>query len=235
MSYIAFTTKTGEARLRGPERAHFNIMQAEYLIGQVGDLGAAARGWMAPFLPSYMSTVSPAGVSRVAETALRVGYEPFRVPGYHNTTDWTMVAAQTVQESGDDVLRLASRLHMQCELHAWIDGSDRAWVADIIDKGLASGVFRPGMNWEVVTTLLRESADGPVVTYASQAESFPNYPLANVRYETFEKWTAEKRWDACVAKLRKDWGGCKITPDWWDEFYWQDAVSLKTLKEAVGA
>ncbi|WP_394622450.1 hypothetical protein JNUCC0626_49830 (plasmid) [Lentzea sp. JNUCC 0626] len=55
-------------------------------------------------------------------------------------------------------------LHYGCEEHGWVDGPDRAWLADRYQDALGAGLARPGLGWDAVIDLLRERDDKPVVT-----------------------------------------------------------------------
>lgn len=55
----------------------------------------------------------------------------------------------------------------------WIEGKDRAWLADVIDQGYKLGVMREGLDgnghrvshgWEELAAFLREDAVLPIVT-----------------------------------------------------------------------
>lgn len=99
----------------------------------------------------------------------------------------------TAVRVGSDPVKLAARLHGQCELHCWVDGKDRAWLAGIIARGLEDGVFRDVSavtgsrggplvekgTWESVMQLLISRDDEPVVTSYSVCESF----LSSVYYD----------------------------------------------------
>lgn len=104
------------------------------------------------------------------------------------------VALNTALVAGDPVVQLAAKLYGWCEVHAWFDGPDRAWLADIIDEGLRSGIYRRGLwyadqpdtpkdrwsdqGWADVQKLLRARDDEPVVTSYSVCDSFPNRVIA---------------------------------------------------------
>ena len=93
----------------------------------------------------------------------------------------------TAARVGSDAVKLAARLHGQCELHAWVDGPDRKWLAEIIASGREAGVFRDvnaitgyaekfpaddSLDWEGVIALLKWRDDEPVVTSYSVCDSF---------------------------------------------------------------
>ncbi|MFI6179803.1 hypothetical protein ACIA8R_29960 [Nonomuraea sp. NPDC051191] len=52
------------------------------------------------------------------------------------------VDLNTVLAVGSDPMRLATKIAGWGSQHAFIEGPDRAWAADLIDQGLAAGPFR---------------------------------------------------------------------------------------------
>lgn len=125
-------------------------------------------------------------------------------------------------QRGDD-WRLIARLHGQCEIHAYVEGEDRDWLAGIIEGALASGLLREGFDttidpnsgWRKVIDLLRSRDDEPVVTSYSVCEGFPNLTLVRQEetwqptrpsWEPGEEWydlPAEEQWATALAALRK--------------------------------
>jgi hypothetical protein len=88
----------------------------------------------------------------------------------------------TALVAGSDPVRLLARLTGQCELHTYVEGPHRAWLADIIKEGLGTGVLRrfgpdvenDHVGWPAVEALLGERDDGPVVVSDSvNPEGFP--------------------------------------------------------------
>jgi hypothetical protein len=116
----------------------------------------------------------------------------------------------TALVAGSDPVRLAAKIHGWCEIHCWIEGADRKWLAGIIDEGLAAGIYRRGMwyadqpdgpkdkwssqGWDEVLDLLRERDNGPVVLSYSVGDGFPNADIADY----LPPWPegVPKTWDA---------------------------------------
>jgi len=110
------------------------------------------------------------------------------------------IRLNTALRLGNDVIKLAVKIAGWAESHAWFDGKDRAWAADLIDQGLKTGILRDGMwyvdgpsevlpkdhparqwsdmGWSEVTAFLRERDDEPVVLSYSVADDFPNWAVA---------------------------------------------------------
>lgn len=89
----------------------------------------------------------------------------------------------TALVAGSDQVALAAKIHGWCEDHCWVEGTDRAWLADLIEHGLQTGLYRRGMGWEGpaqyhtgpgVVPLLRARDDEPVVMSYSVCDQFPN-------------------------------------------------------------
>lgn len=112
------------------------------------------------------------------------------------------IRLNTALRLGNDVVKLVVKLAGWGESHAWFDGKDRTWAADLIDQGLKTGVLRDGiwyvdgpcegvlpkdhparkwsdMGWGEVAAFLRERDDEPVVLSYSVAEDFPNRGVAD--------------------------------------------------------
>lgn len=155
------------------------------------------------------------------QTRLRVDGVDLDVAGHRlHSND---VDLNTALVAGSDPVRLAAKLHGWCESHAWVDGPDRAWLADIIDQGLRAGLYRRGLwyadqpdgprdkwsdqGWEGVLALLRSRDDEPVVTSYSVCDQFPNRHIADWRPPDLpEGWVPDwaatdgrNEWDAMSA------------------------------------
>lgn len=68
--------------------------------------------------------------------------------------------------AGSDPIKLAAKLHGTCEIHAIVEGKDRAWLADVIEEGLDSRIFRrsyPAAKSPVaeLMVLMKQKVDNP--------------------------------------------------------------------------
>lgn len=98
--------------------------------------------------------------------------------------DTNNIDLNTALAAGSDPVALAAKVHGWCERHPWVEGPDRAWLADVIEQGLKSGLYRRGAGWDQpvdehdegpgVIPMLRARDDEPVVLSHSTCESFPN-------------------------------------------------------------
>lgn len=123
------------------------------------------------------------------------------------------LALNTVLAVGSDPLCLFAKFHAQCEIHAWVEGANRTWMADLIQQGLDSGLYRQGVGWDAVLKLLRASVEGPVVTSYSVTESFPNAYVAEWVAPTNDDGEPDddawydlpdgEQWDLAIAGLRR--------------------------------
>ena len=201
MSYISFASRTASVELRGSERAHMGIVLANLAVGAF-----SLSGWkddpIFRAIPLEAARYQESGgaltFARDFKSWLSVGGDNyFLLP--ESRPETFSVILNTALAIGNDALRLFARLHGQCELHAWIDGPNRAWAADIIDTGRAAGLYRADQGWEAVAKFLRSSKRGPVVTSYSVCDTFPE----------------SGGWDAGIAKLRASNDGREITPTRW--------------------
>lgn len=107
----------------------------------------------------------------------------------------------TAIKYGSDPVKLAARIHGQCEIHAFIEGKNRAWLAALMQQGLDAGIYRKGLwyvdrpthgepaarqsdrkwvdqGWDSVIALLRLRDDEPVALSYSVCDQFPNRKAA---------------------------------------------------------
>ena len=177
-----------------------------------------------------------------ALTYLSVGEERMTLPDGRDTDPFEL-ALNTALLLGNDVVRLMARLHGQCEVHGWVDGPNRAWLASIIRDGRKSGILREKMGWEGVAELLEASADGEVVTSYSVTDTFPNPDLAGFPYdETVENdpWAEMSElpegeaWTRCMAALKARATGLEWRPDNWATIRFGDGLDAMSLpREAM--
>lgn len=202
MSYIGFETRAGDlVKVSGAERAHLGIMTGmEVLDVVIGDVVPEvlrvklATGWW--------EDVKGTGTRQAQWVKLALVHDQRPVfPGVDNFN--LLLNTALIIEARD--LRLAARLHGQCELNAWVAGRDRAWFAGLVERDLKAGVLREGMGWEAVIELLGKSSRGAVATSYSVCE--------------------RPRWREGLPRT----GQLQMTPEGWDSFVFGDGVSLLDL------
>lgn len=180
MSRIYFRSPTATAEVYGTERHYMGKVINDAALERF-DFARHATA-LAPLLPPdrqppdaglYSEALSRwSGNLRLS---LSVGFrEPFTWRG--GRIESFALLLNTAMTAGGNSMRLTARLHAQCEMHAWVDGPNWAWLADLIDEALRDGTFRTG--WDGVLTLLRARDDEPVVTSYSVTEGFPNAGIA---------------------------------------------------------
>lgn len=195
MSRVYFHSEHGDAELRGSERAHLALLADEHALTTLPPLTREQARRVAGLIrpDHWLHTPMPTGAW---ESHLRHGLvggilgPSFTWRGH--TLEAATVVRNTAIRHGDDTVKLAARLHAQCEIHTWVDAANRAWLADIMQTGLDTGVYRRGLDyqaadgtvtrrsqgWEDVIALLRARDDGPVVTSSSFCDQFPNRDVA---------------------------------------------------------
>lgn len=199
MSRVYFHSPSGTAELHGSERAYLGGLCNDMALG-VLDVGSwhtdrvtdlvDPREYPAPALYDFEGRQR---WRQRVETALRVSDREVLSWRGHPLGAFSLIL-NTAVVTGSDAVKLGARIHGQCELHAWVDGPNRAWLADVMQQGLDAGVFRSGFwyaatpdgpkdqwssqGWEKVMELLRSRADEPVVMSYSVCESFPNSTAA---------------------------------------------------------
>jgi hypothetical protein len=167
--------------------------------------------------------------------------EVFRVEG--KPVNLFSAQLNTALNIGGDEVKLMARLHGQCEIHCYVEGANRDWLAGIIERGIKIGLFREAEDWETgwsnVITLLRSRNDCPVVTSFSVCEQFPNPGVADWEAPVVDgekNWDAwydlpsEKQWELSLQGLRAQ-PSLEMKPDNWKDYYFRDAVDGFGLAE----
>lgn len=256
MSSVAFHSPDHDAvRVGGAERIWAGLLCTRITNGVLGldDFASLERPpldrllRMIPcdhYVHDYARRANAEGAARALRTALH-GYDGCLAWNGHSIDGFTL-ALNTALVVGGDPIRLSARVHGSCEIHGWVDGPNRAWLADIIEEGLAGGVLRHAHqiqyeNWPGVVTLLRGTARTPIVMSYSVAESFPNAHLAHLamaknerdardtEVEAWDKLDAGTQWEQAFAALEAMGEGLELRPENWGSFRFTHCLSAFDL------
>lgn len=228
MSRIYFHSQHGDAEVSGAERGWMS-----HLCNQLLDLalGVDLSAWDEPhplrrLLPPdhYVTRYQGAQFTSMLKTALHCD---LKLRYQDEWIDSFTLSLNTAMACGGDALRLCARLHGQCEIHAYVEGPNRAWLAEIIEGGMESGILRRQVRdyptgWESVTRLLRERDDAPVVTSYSVTDSFPNAGVAGWEGDG-DAWydlPEAEQWRRALDGLRDDVGyTLELKPENWATYH----------------
>lgn len=221
MSRIYFHSPSGEAEVLGAERAHMGVLVNDLAEDWIRN---RAHIYLEPLreltAESYLQSESdkPHFLSSVI-TALRVRGDRNLLTLRGRPIDAFAMVLNTAIEVGGKRMRLVARLEGQCEVHAYVEGKNRAWLADLIQDALDAGMLRRGMGWDGppahpygkgdgVIPLLRSRDDEPVVTSYSVCDSFP-YAAREVMPLPPEDWRldgwSEQEWNDLSDESRDDY------------------------------
>lgn len=244
MSAIYFHTLDDDAAVRGPERHHF-----AFLTGGMASsvFGAFTDEWDKPSIlrqlfPADHYLLQVRDFKKAFETHLHAAYEgKFLLDG--ESLDAFSVILNTAWRMGSNPIRLAARLHGQCEIHTYVEGPNRKWLAEIIREGRATQIFRENMGWEQVIVLLEKDAREPVVTSFSVTEQFPNPWIANftpprdedgdLNWDAWYALTDETKWEMAITGLRQQSNGLEMNPATWNTFHFSHGVDANMLVQAL--
>lgn len=246
MSIMYFHSPSGEAEVHGTERHYFKWLCDRTLLA-ILDLGRDTESRPHPIrhaFPADHYTARYRGQewARNAETAIVAGgiSDDDSLTIGDRRSSFGTAALNTALAIGGDQLKLAARLHGQCEIHTFVEGSNRAWLANIIEGGLHLGIFRSNSGWENIVELLRSSSDEPVVTSFSVCNQFPNSGVAiqagvwsppettDEDDDTWDKLPASEQWRLAMDALRiQNQSGYRIElkPDDWEGYRFGDGVT----------
>jgi hypothetical protein len=136
MSRIYFHSQHGTAELRGSERAYMGGFAGNLLCLSMGVdyiWGADTDTIWHSILPRdhYVFNRTSGEINKDSlETLLKVGSQSLIVDD--KECDVFTLSLNTMIRSGGDVFKLMAKLHGQCEIHAWVAGEHRKWLAEII-------------------------------------------------------------------------------------------------------
>lgn len=215
MTTITFHTPAGAAQVAGSERhhAHLLIHRLTHAAMAPQHLRERYRALVPP--KAHLDIIKPEGWARMFSNWWQTWGAPddlpLTVPGVGTLSPWDL-SLNTAIVLGSDPLELMARVHGTCELHGWVDGEHRAFLADVVAMGLADKLLRHGQGWEAVLQLLEDSDSTPVVMSYSGSAGFPDPNLAGFPIdpeETPDQWVArwealpvDDQWQACMAALR---------------------------------
>lgn len=252
MSYINFHFPDETCvRVRGNERASFGLMTEHHARGAIGltyginpshlieDLALFINpaGPLAKFLQpdpdlTMREQFDRALGSRLYTMSFISTGAPFAWKGVEINT--RQLIMNTVLATGSDPMRMAVKIHFQCEIHGYLMGFHRKWLADLVDEGLEEGIYRRAMGWEELSAKLREAAQGPVVTSFSGSDGFPDRAVANWR-GSLEDWNglgSEKQWALAVKGLKAPGRNRPWAPDTLRSYRFGHDLSLLDLLRA---
>lgn len=166
MSTVNFVSEHGTARLHGSEGHYLADLPHRVTLGLLNATAFKARDRYAHILDpgSMLATMNENAFGQFFTTAWTTGgmldRGDFAWRG--RPLDTLAISCNTALAVGNDPIRFACRFSFAG--YPWVDGPDRAWLAGVIDEGLAAGVLRgPNQGWSGATELLRSRDDGPVV------------------------------------------------------------------------
>lgn len=154
-------------------------------------------------------------------TSWRVGGDDF-LEWRGRPLSCSRISLNTAAAVGGEAFRFALRIAGQGDIHAWIDGPDRAWAAGLIDEGLEVGFLRRrvqtwDVGWGGVTELLRASDDGAVVASYSVEGGFPSPKVAGFSPPMPDGWRREGWTEQEWAEIDTD----EYRAEYWDERVWE--------------
>ena len=176
--------------------------------------------------------------------------KPLTVAGY-GVNAWNLLL-NTALDTGNEAICFLTKFHAQCEIHAWVAGKDRAWLAGVIEKAIENKLVRPevpGMDptklfstgWRELVEALRRTDAHPVVMSYSVTQQFPHSSFwrgdadnpvpddSDERAEAFEGYSREKQWDLCMPSIID----MQMTPENLCTYGFGDGMSALGLAEIL--
>ena len=258
MSRIIFETQSKSAEVSGSERFHFAHLTSRItsvLLDLEQNTDLILNALPADHYLKHSHNLSRSDLIRQMQTSLEVDSLNMEVNG-RKINSWHLVL-NSASNIGGDALKLAVRIHAQCEIHGYVNGENRAWTAGIIEEGLGD-VFRTGMGWESVIELLRESSNEPVIMSYSITDNFREMGYSDwlssrlkeldveleeedeegnsYAYLLEEEWYElddKTRWDLALECLKSESAGrlLEINPEAWPVLMGEGLTASKLLQK----
>jgi len=245
VSRVYFHSPSGEVEVRGAERAHMGMLCTDLAIAAFGGWREWADDphWIRAALPpECYAAREPVGSPYFGErvrTYLSIGlsgdgailHNGKRVPGFDLILNTALVL-------GSDPIKLCARIHGQCEIHAWVAGPNRRWLAGIVRDGRQRNVLRANMGWEGAADFLEALDSEPAVLSYSVCEQFPgsfvlpaDHPARANDGDGWYALSGEEKWRLGIAWLPDN--APELTPDDWTGYHFTDGVTVFDVRAAA--
>ena len=210
MSTIYFHSEKEETEIRGTERAYMGKVISD--IGLIPLLSMCEGGNppIMKYIPEkcYLTDSSCHGnmdFKSMFKTWFRVSDDGLMVNSSKHSCFG--ISLNTALVLGSDPIKLYVRIHGQCEVHCYVEGTNRAWLASIIQDGLDSAIYRKNSGWESTIEMLESDDQNPVVMSFSVCDSFPNRHVAeyedDVDGDTWYDRDTSEQWALAMKELRE--------------------------------
>ena len=177
MSSLTFLTADAEASVSGRGHHKFSGLLTDLAWRSIQRIADPSEVYgpsplrLAVDLPDWVAKAKGTEFSRMMRLLVGgAGDEPVNLPGRPAVASVLDVKVNTVVHNYSAPVALSVRLCAQSQVNAWIDGTDRKWLADLIDQGRGTGY--PA-----------EAADNP---YLAQNNLFADEPSVNGSYDGWQ-------------------------------------------------
>jgi hypothetical protein len=226
MSRIYFHSSDGDAEVRGSERAYFSMLINNIALAILDPkLNRKRLEQIIVDKDSYvLREKDDLHFANTFEIWFSVSMGA-RFQVNEKIADSFEIALNTAHIMGNDPIKLATRIHGQCEIYCYVEANNKNWLAEIIEKGMKTKIYRANQGWEDVISLLKSSKDSPIVLSYSVCDQFPSASAAN--YSDYEGWydlSDEQKWNMGIEGIRKE-HGLEMKPDNWDSFFFMNGIT----------
>ena len=227
--HITFASPSGAVDIHELERARC----AHICHGITSQPSAAAPMAAADIRHRYAHLVDPGHEIHTRHDVLWVdtfrrwmldpGYhDVLRVPGEEHISPFS-VAMNTMLTVGSSVIELMARVHATCGIHGYVLGEHRAWLADIVEEGVATYQLTGPAGWANLVEFLRSDDTEPVVMSESSVAGWPNgmgleaFTGDEGRYlrDDFTALSIDDQWAQALPALIAADTGIDLSPDIW--------------------
>lgn len=266
MSRVYFNSPSGTAELLGSERAHLCNVVDNIATGALHLDGSTAHARLLPLIHpgNWMAREDTTSLGwgitwghRYALAFRSLDEYPPLIQLDGEPVSTLSLRLNTACVLGNDAVRLAARIDGQCNIHCWVDGPNRPWLAAIVQQGLDAGIFRKGFwyqpepgaerawqssGWPEVLALLQARDDEPVVLSYSGGVDFPDSSIGgwmlqcpdgvdvDDHADAWYELPAAEQWRISMAGLReREAQRLELKPDDWQAYRFSHCLSVLDL------
>jgi hypothetical protein len=212
MSSIFFHSPYSKGvRLSGSERAYMEILVSSVSMGSIYYNESFFDHWILKvYPPERGKRYEDVRIWLTGPLGLNINIDGELYDKWH-------LSLNTAIAIGSDVIVLMARLHGQCEVHCYVEGHNRKWLAKIIRDGLEQNLLREGRCWESVIEFLERSNKHPVVCSYSVCDSFPG----------------NRTWKEGLEDIRSPSCGLELCPESFRDIRYGHGLTYFDLKKIV--
>lgn len=235
MSVIYFHHRNGHVdEIAGSERARMDVLTEKVALSGLNFNQAwGKRHWIQDLLPP--GAMSQSAILDSANAPACLGSFGVKHLQYRDKI-WPawQVRGNTALLLGSDLVKLCTRIHMECESWLRIESDNRQWFAGLCERALMEHIFSPGCGWAQAIESIGNFNDSPIVMSFSGTQEFPCKDIladSEISAQDWSKMSHDRRWELGLVALRRSYP--EISPGNFRTYRYGDGANFLNLEALV--